>query len=69
MKNKFQNNIKLIKLELTSVYVRDQLLNDKKILADYITYEIEEYLAPASVLICSKCMGIGHFKKQCTQIK
>ncbi|CAF4341970.1 unnamed protein product, partial [Rotaria sordida] len=33
-----------------------------------ITYDIEEYLAPASVLICSKCMAIGHFNKQCKEL-
>ncbi|CAF1415441.1 unnamed protein product [Rotaria magnacalcarata] len=69
MKNKFQNDIKLIKLELTSSSTRDDLLNQKRIIINYITYEIIEYLAPANVLICSKCMALGHFKKQCTQIK
>jgi hypothetical protein len=28
---------------------------------------VDEYLAPAPVLIRSKCMGIGHFRKQCKQ--
>lgn len=69
MKNKFQNNIKLVKLEFTSSSVREELLNGKKMIIGYIAYDIEEYLAPANVLICSKCMGIGHFKKQCTQVK
>lgn len=69
LKNKFQNDIKLVKLEFTSPVVREKLLNDKKITIGYIVYEIEEYLAPAFVLICSKCMGIGHFKKQCSQSK
>ena len=68
MKNKFQNNIKLVKIELTSTILRDQLLKTKRIMINYITYDIDEYLAPASVLICSKCQGIGHFKKQCKQI-
>jgi hypothetical protein len=69
MKNKLQNNIKLVKLELTSPLVREELLNMKKITINYITYDIDEYLAPANVLICSKCMAIGHFRKQCTQVK
>ena len=68
MKNKFQNDIKMVKLELTSSTVRDQLLRENRILINYISYDIVEYLAPANVLICSKCMGLGHFKKQCTQI-
>jgi hypothetical protein len=49
--------------------VREELLKGKKMIIGYIAYDIEEYLAPANVLICSKCMGIGHFKKQCTQVK
>ena len=69
MKNKFQNDIKMIKLEFTSPVVRDKLLLEKRIVVNYLTYDIMECLAPVNVLICSKCMGIGHFKKQCSQIK
>jgi hypothetical protein len=69
MKNKFQNDIKLIKLELTCPTVRDTLLNGRRILINHISYDIVEYLSPANVLICSKCMALGHFKKQCTQVK
>ncbi|CAF4513712.1 unnamed protein product [Rotaria socialis] len=68
MKNKFQNNIKLVKIELTSPSLKEQLLNSKKIIVNHITYDIDEYLAPATVLICSRCMAIGHFKSQCKQI-
>ncbi|CAF4686934.1 unnamed protein product, partial [Rotaria sp. Silwood2] len=59
----------MVKIELTSPSIRDDLLNKKRIFVNYITYDIIEYLAPANVLICSKCMAIGHFKKQCSQIK
>jgi hypothetical protein len=59
----------IVKLEFTSSKVCEELLNERKIIIDYVAYDIEEYLAPANVLICSKCMGIGHFKKQCTQVK
>ncbi|CAF1343835.1 unnamed protein product [Rotaria sp. Silwood1] len=69
MKNKFQKDIKLVKIELSSSSIRDVLLNQKRINVNYITYDIIEYLAPANVLICSKYMTIGHFKNQCTQIK
>ena len=34
---------------------REKLLNDKRILVNYIYYSIDEYLAPFQVLICSKC--------------
>ncbi|CAF1480874.1 unnamed protein product, partial [Adineta steineri] len=30
-------------------------------------YEIEEYIAPVNVLICSKCCSIGHFRRRCTE--
>ena len=69
LKNKFQNEIRLVKIELSSPGLREQLLKDKSIVVDYITYDIDEYLAPANVLICSKCMAIGHFRRQCTQVK
>ena len=69
LKNKLQNDIKLVKVEFTSPTIREKLLNDRKITVGYIVYVIDEYLAPADVLICSQCMGIGHFKKQCTQSK
>ena len=69
MKNKFQNDIKLVKIELTSSSIRDELLNKGRIAINYMTYDVIEYLAPANVLICSKCMAIGHFKRQCTQTK
>jgi hypothetical protein len=54
MKNKFGNDIKLVKLELTSPKTRNDLLKDKKIFINYICYDIVEYLAPVNVLICSK---------------
>ena len=68
LKNKFQNEIKFVKLELTSYKIRDTLLNQKNLFINSTSYTISEYLAPASVLICTKCLGLGHFRKQCTQI-
>ncbi|CAF1656193.1 unnamed protein product [Rotaria magnacalcarata] len=67
LKNKMQQEIRFIKIELISAPVRNELLKKGRINVDYRTYEIEEYLAPVNVLICSKCCGIGHFKRQCTQ--
>ena len=68
LKNKYQNDIKLVKLELLSHTVRDELLAAGKVRVYGMTYDISEYLAPATVLICSKCMGIGHFRRQCQQV-
>jgi hypothetical protein len=69
MRNKVGNCINLLKLELTSPIVRQSLLDAKRVILNYLSYEICEYLAPASVLICSKCSGLGHFRKQCTEEK
>ncbi|CAF2136210.1 unnamed protein product [Rotaria magnacalcarata] len=67
MKNKFGNDIHMVKLELTSPTARQKLLDTKKLTVNYISYEITEFLAPVNVLVCSKCSGIGHFRKQCTE--
>ena len=69
MKNKFQNDIAMVKLEFLSSADRDDILNKKRFVVNHVSYDICEFLAPAHVLICSHCMGIGHFKKQCQQIK
>ncbi|CAF2672804.1 unnamed protein product [Rotaria sp. Silwood2] len=67
LKNKYQNDIKMIKIEILSSSKRDALLKDGKIRVLGMTFDIEEYLCPATVLICSKCQGIGHFRRQCKQ--
>ncbi|CAF1453116.1 unnamed protein product, partial [Rotaria magnacalcarata] len=67
MKNKFGNIIKLVKLELTSPKSRDDLLKNKNFFINYICYDVDEYLAPVNVLICSKCCAIGHFRRQCPE--
>ncbi|CAM4821507.1 unnamed protein product [Rotaria magnacalcarata] len=67
MNNKFGNDIHLVKLELSSTSTRQDLLNAKKLIVNYISYDVIEFLSPATVLICSKCSGIGHFRTQCTE--
>lgn len=62
-----QQEIRFIKIEFISSRVRNELLKEGCVNIDYRSYDIEEYFAPASILICSKCCGIGHFKRQCTQ--
>ena len=65
--NKSEYPIKLIKVEILSMATRDEIVTSGRLSLNGITYEVVGYLAPASVLICSKCMGIGHLKKQCKQ--
>ena len=67
MKNKFGNDIHLVKVELISAPVRESILEARRITCSHVSYSVAEYLAPANVLICSKCCGLGHFRKQCTE--
>ena len=67
MKNKEQMNIKLVKLEFIKTVQRDAVLASGRIFVNSLSFEVAEYLAPARVQICSKCMGIGHFRKQYAQ--
>ncbi|CAF1246698.1 unnamed protein product [Rotaria sordida] len=69
LKNKFNNDVKLVKLEVSSSTLREELLIKRQITVGYIVYDIDEYLVPANILICSKCMGLGQFMKQCTKVK
>ncbi|CAF1169881.1 unnamed protein product [Adineta steineri] len=68
LKNKFQNEIKMLKIEMLSTTVREELLKERRIKVMRMVYDIDEYLSPADVLICSRCCGIGHFKRQCQEL-
>jgi hypothetical protein len=67
LKNRMQQELKLVKIEIKSVKVRNEILEHKFINIANIRYKVVEYLALANVLICSRCMGIGHFQKTCPQ--
>ncbi|CAF1224550.1 unnamed protein product [Rotaria magnacalcarata] len=67
LKNKNQFDTKFVKVEFNSPKTRDDILNKGYMTIDYIKYDVKEYLPQASILICSNCMGIGHFRKQCKQ--
>jgi len=67
LKNKDQQDTKIVKVEFSSSKTRDEILNNGSMIINYIKYDIREYLAQATILICSKCMGLGHFRKQCKQ--
>ncbi|CAF1327415.1 unnamed protein product [Didymodactylos carnosus] len=67
LKNRAQRDLKLVKIEFNSATTRSYLLEKKFITVDYIRYPVVEYLALARVLVCSRCMGIGHFQKNCPQ--
>ncbi|CAF2913004.1 unnamed protein product [Rotaria sp. Silwood2] len=67
MKNRFQQEIALVKLEFNGPEERENLLSDGKLRACSISFPVEAYLAQARVLICKKCCSIGHFCRQCRQ--
>ncbi|CAF1615068.1 unnamed protein product [Rotaria magnacalcarata] len=67
LKNKNQFNTKFVKVEFNSSKTRDDILNKGYMTIDYIKHDVKEYLPQASILICSNCMGLGHFRKQCKQ--
>lgn len=69
LKNKFQNEIKMVKLEVLCPKTRWELLKEGKVRVNGMTFDIEEYLSPATVLVCTKCRGIGHFRRQCNEVE
>ena len=66
-KNKAQQPVRAVKLEFGSVKSRNDILEEGEVSAMYMKHKVVEYYAQANVLICSKCYGIGHFRKNCPQ--
>ncbi|CAF3392938.1 unnamed protein product [Rotaria socialis] len=67
LKNKAQQPIRAVKLEFMSVKARNEILEAREITVSHLKYKVVEFFAQASVLICSNCSGIGHFRKSCPQ--
>ncbi|CAF2652528.1 unnamed protein product [Rotaria sp. Silwood2] len=67
MKNRFQQEITLVKLEFNCPVERENLLGDSKLRACSISFPVVEYLAQARIVICGKCCSIAHFRRQCRQ--
>ncbi|CAF4058459.1 unnamed protein product, partial [Rotaria sordida] len=67
LKNKNHYDTKLVKVEFSSSKTRDDILINGSIMVNYIRYDVKEFLPVATILICSNCMGLGHFRKQCKQ--
>ena len=66
-KNKDQQPLRSVKVELVSAEARDKLLDDGEVSIMHMKYKVVEYFAQAKVLICSNCYRIGHFRKNCPQ--
>jgi hypothetical protein len=67
LKNRKLQDLKLVKIEIKSVKVRNEILEHEFITIANSRHKVVEYFALAHVLICSRCMGIGHFQKNCPQ--
>ena len=63
--NKNNQPTSFIRLDIKNVNVLDELLGKKFIYFNNIRLGVTEYLAPAKVLVCSKCFQIGHFRATC----
>ncbi|CAF3328808.1 unnamed protein product [Rotaria sp. Silwood2] len=68
LSNKNQLPSTIVRLDITSVKTIDELLNKKFIYINNVRLPVTEYLAPAKILICSKCFQIGHFRSTCKSL-
>ncbi|CAM4837362.1 unnamed protein product [Rotaria magnacalcarata] len=67
LKNRAQQSIRVVKLEFMLVKTRGDILEAREITVSHLKYKVVGFYAQASVLICSNCCGIGHFRKSCPQ--
>ncbi|CAF1508567.1 unnamed protein product, partial [Didymodactylos carnosus] len=63
LKNRNLQELKLVKVEFNVIKTRYEVLEKKNVFIGHIVYKVAEYLALAHVLVCSRCLGIGHFQK------
>ncbi|CAF3706752.1 unnamed protein product [Rotaria sordida] len=54
-------------VEFSSSKTRDEILSNGHMVINYVKYDVKEYLPQATILICTKCFGVGYFRKQCKQ--
>ena len=62
LKDKDQYDTKIVKVEFSSSNTRDGISANGHVVTNYIKYDVREYLPQAYVLICSKCLNLGHFR-------
>jgi hypothetical protein len=63
--NKSRQPTTFVRLDIQNVKLIDDLLRRKYIVVDKLRLALNEYLAPAKVLLCSRCFQIGHFRSNC----
>ena len=67
LKNKDHHDTKIVEVEFTSSKTRDEILSNGQMVINYVKHDVREYLPQATILICTKCLSLGHFRKQCKQ--
>ena len=67
LKNRSQQPVRAVKLELRSISARNEILEEREISIMHMKLKVVEYTTLANVLICSNCLGLGHFRKNCPQ--
>ncbi|CAF2747665.1 unnamed protein product [Rotaria sp. Silwood2] len=55
-----------VRIEVKSIVEYDQLIQKGAITLDGRLIELQEFLAPPRILICSKCNNPGHIRKNCS---
>lgn len=58
----------IVRLDIKEVKTLDVLLKTKFLYASGMRYPVAEFIAPAKVLLCSKCFAIGHFRSACPSL-
>ena len=66
--NKNHQPTTFVRVDIKNIKSIDDLLSTKYIYLNSSRYSITEYLAPAKVLVCTKCFQIGHFRSTCKSV-
>ncbi|CAF2932958.1 unnamed protein product [Rotaria sp. Silwood2] len=66
--NKLKQPTSFIRLDIKNIETINELLRKKFIMVKNERFPVKEYIAPAKVLICSKCFQIGHFRGRCKSV-
>ncbi|CAF3292755.1 unnamed protein product [Rotaria sp. Silwood2] len=65
MMGTMRSNSRHIRVEIYQLDDYNKIINDGKIGLQGQIFEVEEYLAPPKILICTRCNIPGHMKKTC----
>ncbi|CAF3386449.1 unnamed protein product [Rotaria sp. Silwood2] len=63
--NRNKSPTTLVRLDIKCINTINELLIKKYMYVNNVRLTVVEYLAPAKVLICTKCFKLGHFRRTC----